>query len=127
MDEIAGRLLSLEKLASQRQTAKVVHYNATAGAEMALLDFGELFSIHKPPYALYSIFIHNTHTSNTLYVSFDRGATWKDVPPKGNISFNAPIDGVISLQYPIQVKASGSGTTYQCLFSVKSVKELVVL
>jgi hypothetical protein len=75
----------------------VEHVNDTVGGAAATIT---------PSGQLQSALIYNTHAANTLYASFDDGATWKTIPTNRHIS-------VPTNAYSYQVKGSAGGTTYE--------------
>ena len=62
----------------------------------------------------HSILIHNT-SSNTLYVSFDGGSTWKQISAGSTLEITAPSNKQIWLTEPLKLKASGASSTFEIL------------
>ena len=75
------------------------HYNGSAGVSNTNIPFAVISK---------SIFITNTHATQTLQVSFDGGTLYYDIESGESVGLDAA-------HTSIDVKASGAGTTYQIL------------
>jgi len=104
-------------MAPGEKVTQVVHWNGTVGADEIAVDFNAMLHEHRP-YRLYDITVDNVDASNTLYVSFDRGANWKSLGPGDSVSLSAPDGGVILVEYEIKLRGSVAGTDFECLFLI---------
>jgi hypothetical protein len=72
-----------------------------------------------------TIYIQNTHGSQTLYLSMDRGEHWLTITPtKHDISLDGSWDHPIDInEEDWQVKGSGSSTTFEIVLLQKALKK----
>jgi len=89
---------------------KLDHLNYTVGIDKVTLPF--------PWKRVYWLHIHNT-SSNTLYISFDQGETWKTISADRTLGIKGFSDKPIEIKKDaIRVYGSGLNTTIEILVLV---------
>lgn len=88
--------------AANNKIGFMYHLNGSVGTTSSVVNFTEYTN---------QIMIYNTHATNTLYVSFDSGSNWFNVPYGSTLSFDE------CTVKSFLVKGSDASTTYQILYS----------